>query len=113
DWKFPVKDGMLQLRKGNTYDISFYAKTTGYRTKLSVQLGVAPDNEIILWTSNKIEINTELTKYEFTYTHDSETLDDVRFSFIFTDRHSEIILDDIKFSGTRPEYKKSIHLPKN
>lgn len=113
DWKFPVKDGMLQLRKGNTYDISFYAKTTGYRTKLSVQLGVAPDNEEILWTSDQIEINTELTKYEFTYTHDSETLDDVRFSFIFTDRHSEIILDDIKLSGTRPEYKKSIHLPKN
>tara|TARA_Y200000002_G_scaffold187550_1_gene154831 strand:+ start:3110 stop:4651 length:1542 start_codon:yes stop_codon:yes gene_type:complete len=106
NWKFPVKDGMLQLRKGNTYDISFYAKTTGYRTKIGVQLGLAPDNEVILWDSDIIEINTELTKYQFTYTHTAGSEEDVRLSFIFSDRHSEIILDDIKFRGTRPEYAK-------
>ena len=107
NWKFPVKDGLLQLRKGNTYNISFYAKTTGYRTKLSVQLGEAPDNKEILWTSDQIELDTELTKYEFIYTHKLESLDDIRFSFIFTDRHSEVIIDDVKFRGTRPEYKKN------
>ena len=104
NWKFPVKAGMLQLRQGNTYTISLYAKTTGYKTKLSVQLGVAPDNETILFTSEKIEINTELTKYEFMYKHDTETVEDARFSILFTDRHSEIILDDIKLRGKRPYY---------
>jgi len=105
NWRFPVKDGMLQLREGNTYKISFYAKTSGYKTKLSIQLGTAPDNKTIFYTSDKIEINTELTKYELTYKHKTKSVDDVRFSIIFTDRHSEIILDDIKFRGTRPEYQ--------
>jgi hypothetical protein len=69
---------------------------------LSVQLGVAPENETVLWTSEQVEINTELTKYEFTYKHDSTTVDNVRFSIIFSERHSEIILDEIKLIGTRP-----------
>ncbi len=105
-WKWKLKGGMLQLRKGNTYNISFFAKTPVNKTKLSVQLGVAPDNVIILWTSDQVEINTELTKYEFTYIHESKSVEDVRFSFLFTERHSEIIFDDIKLRGTRPEYRQ-------
>jgi hypothetical protein len=103
DWRF-YSEGfyMLQLREGSTYNISFYAKTPVNKTKLSVQLGVAPENETVLWTSEQVEINTELTKYEFTYKHDSTTVDNVRFSIIFSERHSEIILDEIKLIGTRP-----------
>ena len=103
-WKWKQQGGMIQLRKGISYNISFYAKTPVNKTKLSVQLGVAPDNEPVLWKSEQVEINTELTKYEFTYTHESKSVEDVRFSILFTERHSEIILDDIKFRGTRPEY---------
>lgn len=104
DWRF-YSEGfyMLQLRKGNTYNISFYAKTLVNKTKLSVQLGVAPKNETVLWTSEQVEINTELTKYEFSYRHESKSVENVRFSIYFSDRHSEIILDDIKMVGTRPQ----------
>jgi len=114
DWRF-YSEGfyMLQLRQGNTYKISFYAKTPVNKTKLSVQLGVAPENKTVLWTSEQVEINTELTKYEFTYTHESESVENVRFSILFTERHSEIILDDIKLRGTRPEYQKSANVSKN
>ena len=102
DWRF-YSEGfyMLQLRQGSTYQISFYAKTPVNKTGLKVQLGIAPDNEIILWTSDLIEINTELKKYKLTYTHDSESVENVRFSIIFSERHSEVILDDIKLVGTR------------
>lgn len=104
NWKWKSKGGLLQLRKGNTYHISFYAKTPINKTKLSVQLGVAPDNAPVLWTSEQVEINTQLTKYEFSYKHESESVEDVRFSILFSERHSEIILDEIKLRGIRPEY---------
>jgi len=106
NWKWKQKGGMIQLREGNTYTISFYAKTPINKTRLSVQLGIAPDNESILFESEQVEINTRLSKYEFTYKHQSETVEDARFSILFTERHSEIILDDIKLRGTRPEYIK-------
>lgn len=108
NWQWKTKGGMIQLRKGNTYKISFYAKAAVNKTKLGVELGVAPDNETILYTSEKVAIDTELTKYEFTYKHETETVDDARFSIFFTERHSEIILDDIKMSGTRPEYRPKL-----
>ncbi len=103
-WRF-YSEGfhMIQLREGNTYTISFYAKTPVNKTKLKVQLGVAPTNETILWTSNEVEINTELSKYEFSYKHNSGPVENVRFSIIFSERHSEIILDDIKMVGSRPQ----------
>lgn len=104
EWRF-YSEGfyMIQLRQGNTYKISFYAKTYVNTTKLKVQLGIAPDNETVLWTSEQVEINAELSKYEFTYRHDSESVEDVRFSIIFSERHSEIILDNIKMVGSRPQ----------
>ena len=106
NWKWKSEGRhMLQLRKGNTYDISFYAKTPVNKTTLRAQLGVAPKNDRILWTSEPVRINTELTKYTFTYKHKTESIEDVRFSILFTERHSEIILDDIKLRGTRPDYR--------
>ncbi|NRB63169.1 MAG: carbohydrate binding domain-containing protein [Saprospiraceae bacterium] len=102
NWKWRQKGGMLQLRQGNTYTISFYAKAGVNQTTLRVQLGSAPDNDDIFWTSQGVDINTTLTKYEFTYTHTEATAEDVRFSFLFTERHSEIILDDVKVRGARP-----------
>tara|TARA_Y100000588_G_scaffold102732_1_gene111811 strand:- start:1712 stop:3187 length:1476 start_codon:yes stop_codon:yes gene_type:complete len=101
-WRF-YSDGfyMLQLREGNTYNISFHAKTT-YKTKLRVQLGDA-ENEPILWTSEPVEIDTELKKYELNYVHDTASVDNARFSIIFSDRHSQIILDDIKLVGSLPQ----------
>lgn len=104
NWKWKQKGGMLQLREGNAYTISFYAKAAVNKTKLGVQLGVAPDNEEILFQSELVEIDSELRKYEFTYTHEGESVEDLRFSIVFTERHSEIILDDIKLRGTRPDY---------
>ena len=102
DWRF-YSEGfyMLQLRQGNTYNISFYAKSTTYKTKLRVQLGNANNNPV-LWTSDPVEINTDLIKYEFTYVHETESVDNARFSIIFSDRHSEIILDEIKLIGSQP-----------
>ncbi len=104
NWRF-YSEGfhMIQLRKGSTYHISFYAKTPVNKTKLKVQLGAAPKNETVLWTSDEVEINTALTKYEFSYKHTAESVENVRFSIIFSERHSEIILDDIKMIGTRPQ----------
>jgi len=104
DWRF-YSEGfyLLQLRQGNTYNISFYAKSTTNKTKLRVQLGHAPHNEPVLWTSEPVEINTDLLRYEFTYVHETESVENTRFTVIFSDRHSEIILDDIKMVGSRPQ----------
>ena len=55
----------------------------------------------MLWTSDPVEINKDLVRYELTYKHEAETVENARFSIIFTERHSEIILDDIKLIGTR------------
>ncbi|MAI17218.1 MAG: hypothetical protein CMH04_00985 [Marinovum sp.] len=103
DWRF-YSEGfyMIQLREGSTYNISFYAKTPVNKTKLRVQLGLAPENKKVLYTSDQVEIDTELTKYEFTYTHKTESVENARFSIIFSERHSEVILDEIKLIGERP-----------
>jgi hypothetical protein len=65
-------------------------------------LGHAPDNDPVLWTSEPVEINKDLLKYDFTYVHDTESVENARFTIKFGDRHSEVILDDIKMVGTRP-----------
>ena len=100
-WRF-YSEGfyMLQLRQGNTYSISFYAKTT-YKTTLRVQLGEA-GKDLALWTSEPVEIDSDLKKYELSYVHDTESVENARFSIIFSERHSEVILDDIKLVGARP-----------
>ncbi len=100
-WRF-YSEGfyMIQLRQGNTYDISFYAKSATGNTELRAQLGYA-GNDPVLWTSDPVEIHGDLQKYEFTYVHDSESVENARFSIIFGDRHSEVILDEIKLVGSR------------
>ena len=100
-WRF-YSEGfhMLQLRQGNTYDISFYAKSATGNTQLRVQLGYA-GNDPVLWTSDPVEIHGDLQKYELTYAHESESVENARFSIIFGDRHSEVILDEIKLVGSR------------
>jgi hypothetical protein len=102
DWRF-YSEGfyMLQLRQGNTYTISFYAKSTTYKTQLRAQLGNA-GNDPVVWTSEPVDLNTDLQKYEFNYVHEGESIDNARFSIIFADRHSEVILDEIRLVGTRP-----------
>lgn len=101
-WRF-YSDGfyMLQLRKGNTYTVSLHAKASTNKTKLEVQL--SDEGKQLLWSSKSFEINNELTKYEFTYTHKDTSVDNARFSIIFSDRHSEVILDEIKLIGKQPE----------
>ena len=66
-----------------------------------MQLGEA-DNDLALWTSEPVEIDSDLKKYELTYVHEKESVENARFSIIFSDRHSEVILDDIKLIGARP-----------
>jgi hypothetical protein len=102
DWRF-YSEGwyMLQLREGNTYNISFYAKSATGKTKLCVQLGNA-GGDPVLWTSEPVEINSDLVKYEFTYLHEAESVENARFSIVFSDRHSTVLLDNIKLIGSRP-----------
>ncbi|MBC9888672.1 MAG: cellulase family glycosylhydrolase [Opitutae bacterium] len=127
EWRFySLGFYLLQLRQGNTYSISFYAKTTN-KTTLRVQLEEVVDdylavsflpgeslqpineqseevdnNDIVLWRSEPVEIDSDLKKYELTYVHETESVANARFSIIFSDRHSEVILDDIKLVGARP-----------
>ena len=101
-WRFYLEGFyMLQLRQGNSYDISFYAKSATGNTELRVQLGDV-GNDPVLWTSDPVKIDGDLQKYEFSYVHNSESVENARFSIIFGDRHSEVILDEIKLVGSRP-----------
>lgn len=93
---------MIQLRQGNTYDISFYAKCNTGNTQLKVQLGHA-GGDPVLWTSESVAIDSDLKKFELSYVHETESVENGRFSIIFGDRHSEVILDDIKLIGARPK----------
>ncbi len=102
-WRF-YSEGfyMIQLRQGNTYDISFYAKCNTGNTQLQVQLGHG-GGDPVLWTSESVAIDSDLKKFELSYVHDTESVENGRFSIIFGDRHSEVILDDIKLVGARPK----------
>ena len=103
DWRFYAEGFyMLQLRQGNSYNLSLYAKSSTNTTKLSVQLGNA-DNDPVLWRSEPVEIDKDLTKYEFTYVHEGDSIENARLSIFFADRHSEVILDEIRLVGTRPQ----------
>tara|TARA_Y100001978_G_scaffold201330_1_gene219445 strand:+ start:6326 stop:7801 length:1476 start_codon:yes stop_codon:yes gene_type:complete len=109
DWQFRAmgvnyaNKYTIQLRQDNIYRISFYARCEFGTARLHVQLGHAPENDPIIWTSDEITVDPELTKYELEYIHDIASVRNVRFSFNFVDRHSEIILDQIELRGRRPE----------
>ena len=102
EWRFKA-DGkyLIQLREGNTYRISFYAKCDYNTTSVRVQFGHAPDNDPVVWTSTPVQITTDFKEYELTYVHDSGSVDSARFSVLFEDPHCEIILDDIKLRSSR------------
>ncbi|MBI9104871.1 MAG: cellulase family glycosylhydrolase [Spirochaetales bacterium] len=107
DWQFTVKGQVqankytLQLREGSRYRISFFARCEVGSARLQVQLGHAPENEPVVWTSDVVVLDDELKRFEMTYDHKLESVHNVRFSFNFLDRHSEIILDQIELRGSR------------
>lgn len=107
DWQFRVQGKVqagkytIQLRQGNTYRISFYARCESGTARLQVQLGHAPDNNPVIWTSDTVTVDDELKPYGLTYEHATPSVRNVRFSFNFLDRHSQIILDDIELRGGR------------
>jgi len=109
DWKFRVQGKVqankytIQLRENSLYGISFYARCEVGTARLQIQLGHAPDNDPVIWTSEEITLDSTLGKYELDYEHAAQSVSNVRFSFIFLDRHSEIILDQIELRGRRPE----------
>jgi hypothetical protein len=109
DWKFRVQGKVqankytIQLRENRLYGISFYARCEVGTARLQIQLGHAPDNDPVIWTSEEITLDSKLQKYEFEYEHAAQSVSNVRFSFTFLDRHSEIILDQIELRGQRPE----------
>ena len=106
-WQFRVKGKVqankftIQLRKNRTYAISFYARCEAGSARLQIQLGCAPENAPVIWTSEKIVVDSILRKYQLAYEHSDGSVRNVRFSFVFLDRHSEIILDKIDFRGQR------------
>jgi len=105
DWKFRVKGKVqankytTQLRENNLYGISFFARCEVGTARLQLQLGHAPENDPVIWTSEEITVDSNLKKYELEYEHDTLSVNNVRFSFIFLDRHSELILDQIELCG--------------
>lgn len=109
DWKFRVRGKVqankytIQLREGSIYRISFYARCEVGTARLHIQLGHAPENDPVIWTSEEITVDSKLKKYELEYEHAVQSVRNVRFSFIFIDRHSEILLDQIELRGRRPE----------
>ena len=109
DWKFRVKGKVqankysIQLRESSIYGISFYARCEVGTARLQIQLGHAPDNDPVIWTSEEITVDGKLKKYELEYEHAVQSVRNVRFSFNFLDRHSEIILDQIELRGRRSE----------
>ena len=109
DWQFRVKGNIqankytIQLREGSIYGISFYARCAAGTARLRIQLGHAPDNDPVIWTSEEITVDNELKIVELEYEHAVHSVRNVRFSFNFLDRHSEIILDQIELRGRRPE----------
>ena len=115
DWQFRAmginhaNKYTIQLRRSNIYKISFFAKCEVEQARLQIQLGHAPDNELVIWTSEEITHHSELKQYELKYSHSIDSVRNVRFSFNFLDRHSEIILDQIEFRGRRPNLEENIH----
>ena len=109
DWKFRVKGKVqanrytIQLRENSIYGISFYSRCEVGTARFQLQLGHAPNNDPIIWTSEEITVDSTLKRYELEYQHAAPSVNNVRFSFIFLDRHSEVILDQIELRGRRPE----------
>jgi hypothetical protein len=109
DWQFRVKGKVqankytIQLRESSIYRISFYARCEAGTARLQIQLGHAPHNEPVIWTSGEISVDSKLQKYELEYEHAVSSVSNVRFSFNFLDRHSEVVLDQIELRGRRPE----------
>jgi len=109
DWQFRVKGNVqankytIQLRESNIYRISFYARCVVGTARLQIQLGHAPDNDPVIWTSEEVTADSDLQKHELEYVHAAQSVRNVRFSFNFLDRHSEIILDQIELRGRRPD----------
>ena len=101
EWRFPNRGYLIQLREGNTYTISFYAKIDFNTTTLRVQLGHAPENDPVVWTSEPVQISENLKKYELTYVHNSQSIKNVRFSILFDDFDYQVILDRIKMRSRR------------
>jgi hypothetical protein len=107
DWQFRVKGKIqankytIQLREGNIYRISFYARCEVGTARFQIQLGHAPENDPIIWMSDEIQVDDTLQNYELEYEHVSESARNVRFSLNFLDRHSEVILDRIVLRGRR------------
>ena len=93
----------IQLRENSIYGISFYSRCEVGKARFQIQLGYAPDNDPIIWTSEEITVDSTLKRYELEYQHAASSVNNVRFSFIFLDRHSEVILDQIELLGRRPE----------
>ena len=109
DWKFRVKGKVqanrytIQLRENSIYGISFYSRCEVGTARFQLQLGHAPNNDPIIWTSEEITVDSTLKRYELEYQHAAPSVNNVRFSFIFLDRHSEVILDQIELRGRRSE----------
>jgi hypothetical protein len=81
DWKFRVKGKVqankytIQLRENSLYGISFYARCEVGSARLQIQLGHAPDNDPVIWTSEEITIDSTLKKYELEYEHAASSVD--------------------------------------
>lgn len=90
---------LIHLIEGNTYEISFMAKSIGGLGKIKILL-VCVDTGSILYDSNIaygkwIEISTEASVYTVHYKHQSTTATDVRFAIDVGSQAQSLILDRI------------------
>ena len=92
---------LLHLKQGETYKISFIGAVENGSGKLKIILNDVIDSRTIYDSSHNegkwIELNDNPTIHEVVYTHNSETVMDVRLAFDFGGNEQVVYLDKVVF----------------
>ena len=86
---------LLHLLKGETYEISFMAKTSSGVGEIKVALKDVNNLSTVFYKSEAQTISNTVQTFTMLYTHTEETAMDVRFEFDLGSKQQTLILDKI------------------
>ncbi len=95
----PPNRYLISMQKGKRYTISFLARAVGTDGTIKVRLSNVASNGSTLWTSEPIAVSMSEDEYEVSYSHRSESLKDVRLSFLFNEKNQVVLMDRIAMHG--------------
>ncbi len=86
---------LLHLLKGETYEISFMAKTSSGVGEIKVALKDVNNLSTVFYQSEAQTISNTVQTFTMLYTHTEETAMDIRFEFDLGSKQQTLILDKI------------------